>query len=359
MKRLSEKSRARIRRRAIWSLDRRLRRRGFGRSYGAEVRTQNRFIAPQKRVSFKTPGRAIRLAGRLDFRANPVGTLTQLSWLSDFEKGRSPFRVHVLMDDITYIDAPSLLFLCSRIRWLRDLGGIVTGSYPREPRALKTLVDADFPGFLAGRPPIFDRTTKTLQLHSGSSEDQLDPSVAADIKQFLSHLAPHLTGLDVDLIYMAAIECLENVRVHAYREDTRQIPGNWFAVGLHEPDDDSSTVAILDMGLGMRTTVQRQLSSFDKVVDWITTPTAELIKEATLGLRTETQERHRGKGLRQLREFSLQSEGRRISVFSGDGAVAWSTSEDGVATEIPKIQGTVVYLRLSRAAPISTSGIAP
>ena len=359
MKRPSSKARLRNRRVAAWSLHRRLGREGYGRLYGLEVRTQNQFIAPTKRLSYRSQGRAIQLSGRLDFRADPAGTLTQLNWLSDFKKGAVPFRVHVLMDDVTYIDAPSLLFLCSRIRWLKHLRGLVTGSYPREPRALKTLVDADFPGFLAGRAPRFDRTTRTLQLHDGLSESQLDPSVAADIKQFLSHLAPDLTGLEVDHIYMAAMECLENVRVHAYREDTRQLPGSWFAVGLYDSADESSTVAILDMGLGMRATVQRQLSPAYRAMEWISKPTADLIREATLGLRTETQERHRGKGLSTLREFTIKSDSGSISVYSGDGSVVWSKTDEGNTATIPAIDGTIVCLRLAKQAHALAERMSP
>jgi hypothetical protein len=348
LKRTSPESRLRNRRIAAWSLLRRVRRRGYGRAYGQDVRSQGRFIEKGQRPSFRTPGASTELRGRLDFQEDPNGTLTQLEWLADYHPKMARFRVHILMDRVTHIDAPSLLFLCSRIRRLRRLGGLVTGSYPKDERALKTLLDADFPGFLSGRPPKFDRSTRTLQLHEGVSESELDPRVAADIKQFLAHLAPDLTAEEVDHIYMAAIECLENVRVHAYRKDERQVHGSWYAVGLYDPVDECSTVAILDLGFGMRATVQRQLSAFMKFAELAIVETSALIREATLGLRTETQERHRGKGLNRLREFAVGAGESRLSVYSGNGSVAWSRTEDGTAAKVPPFDGTIVCLRVAK-----------
>jgi hypothetical protein len=219
--------------------------------------------------------------------------------------------------------------------------------------ALKTLSDANFAGFLQGTPPKFDKTTRTLQLHEGSSRTKVPTNVAADLQSFLVDLNPKLSGQETDFIYMAAMECLENVRIHAY-DPAQKVANNWYTVGLYDVSRDCSTVAILDLGLGMRATVQRQLSDFYKAVEWFTRPTYSLIEEATLGLRTASGERHRGKGLSTLREFAAGQPNRRLSVFSRDGMVSW-VAEDGeqicISREIPEFNGTIVCLEIGARPP--------
>jgi hypothetical protein len=344
MKRLSPRARLRNFRIAKWSLEKRIERRGYGRDYGDVVRRQNVDLARDERFSRKTPGYECALSGRLDFQNNAMETIRQLRALMDLADHRGrPFRGKIILDDVTYIDAPSLLFLCSRIEELQSAGGRIWGSYPSDADAKKALLDADFPGFLWGRTPSFDKSTRTLQLHRGSSGEAVNIQVARSIKSFLSNLAPALSVEEVDHIYLAAMECLENVRIHAY--DPKR-GGSWYAVGLFDPVSDSATIAILDLGVGMRKTVEKQLSLLSKIVGAVTQSTAELIREATLG-RTASQQAHRGKGLSRLREFAVGAGGALFSVYSGDGMVVWGKGNDGSAHDVPHMVGTIVSLRVS------------
>ncbi len=162
MKRLTPELRERLRRNAEASFHKRLVRAGLGRLYGESVRSQNRYVGPRK-LPYKTQVITRRVSGRLDMLNDPDHTLTQLTSIEYVPRTRLTTRVHIILDDVTYIDAPSLLFLCSRIRLLRwRYSAYVTGSWPNSPEALKTLQGANFAGFLQGHRPKFDGSTRTL-----------------------------------------------------------------------------------------------------------------------------------------------------------------------------------------------------
>jgi hypothetical protein len=80
--------------------------------------------------------------------ADPDGTLAKLDALRDVPvPGRYGNRVHIRMDDVVSIDAPSLLYFCSNLRWLSDnRKAKQTGSYPTPKEAIRALRDG---GFLA------------------------------------------------------------------------------------------------------------------------------------------------------------------------------------------------------------------
>lgn len=357
MKKLTAKRKARLARKSAWAEWKRRRREGFGRIYGMEVRyLQQRTVS--RRQLTQPPSAVVKLTGRLDLLHSPTATIAQLNALSNVPRSRSGQRVHVLLDDVTYVDAPSLLFLCSRIRHLRArYGTVVTGSYPKDWAAQKTLMDADFPGFLQGRKPKFDKTTRTLQLHEGTSRKRIVTSIAADVQQFLAEVVPELTKperiFERDLIYVAASESLENIRVHAYSPFGYR-GGLWYTVGLYDPVRQCAVIAILDMGVGMKVTVQKKLGPAYRLLEWLTVPTFELIREATLGIRTASGERHRGKGLSSLREFSVAQPDRRFHVLSGDGMVTWMKGKQDAACSmqgVPEFEGTIVCLEIGVGTP--------
>ena len=261
--------------------------------------------------------------------------------------GRSQIaRVRVLLDDVTSFDPGALVLFCSAVRELGRVGIIVQGTWPKAPRAVKTLADAAFTRFLRGKQPSYDDTTKTLQLYEGTSKRRVPTGLAQSVRLFLKNLNPALGVEEIDTIDLAIRECLENVRVHAYgRVRASKSPKRWYVAGLHDQDAGVSKVAILDLGVGIRATVERQMAVFTRVLQRVLRPTHELIKEATLGRLTASGLSHRGKGLSSLREFAGRGPGRTLRVQSSDGMVTWSSSGPS-SRAIPKVKGTLVCLEI-------------
>jgi hypothetical protein len=353
MKRLTREMKERLIRKARWAEVKRRRREGFGRIYGESIRgRQPRSAAAAALASL--PELTVSLKGALRLQTDPVRTLKQLSQLDDAISQRSKFsRFRVVMDEVTELDAAGLLYMCSRLSELWSYGAQVSGTWPKNERTVKTLFDGGFTGFLKGKKPEYDSSTKTLQLYQGTARQRLNPSLAPDVRLFLKGLNPKLGVEEIDHINLAVIECIENVRLHAYsRRRNSASSKKWFMVGIHDEEAHLSTVAILDLGVGVRSTVQRRLSKVTKTIEWAVLPTHGLIKEATLGLRTETGERHRGKGLRTLRDFSVRFPGRHLRVLSGDGMVSWSgdgVKETAEEISLPRCKGTIVCLEISTA----------
>ncbi|MBF5043162.1 hypothetical protein FGE12_12255 [Aggregicoccus sp. 17bor-14] len=344
-------------------------RRHLGRRYGEEVRSQNGYIQRGLKLPHKTPGAVIALQGHLNLVDAPKETLAQLSQLDDlYPRSRRGLRVHVVMNDVVSIDAPSLLYLCSRVDCLRSMANVrLTGTYPVHQHARKSLHDANFEGFLADEHPEFTPGSKTLRLHKGVVQHdlRLRTEISARIQNFLIDLHQGLGQMEQDHIYLASMECLENVRAHAYgelkasKDEDPPVgggrPRGWYVVGFYNEASATSSVAILDMGVGMESTVRKKLSAVDKLVDWLATPASQVIKEATLGLRTETGEAKRGKGLRMLSHFAKEASNRRLHVLSSTGMVTWSHESGCQQREIPAVDGTIVCLEIRNGPAASAS----
>jgi hypothetical protein len=145
---------------------------------------------------------------------------------------------------------------------------------------------------------------------------------------------------------MAAAECLENVRVHAYRrrsEAPHRRRGDWFIVGLHDPQTQQTQVAILDLGFGIVSTASKQLSRVNKLWEsWFRGP-EDILEDVSLGMRTESGERKHGKGLSTLRTFVCRAASRTLNILSSSGMISW-TQAGCAKRPISLFRGTIVCL---------------
>lgn len=338
-------------RRGARNFRRRIQRRHRGKAYGRRIRANNR-----PRVHSGAPRFEKELSGDLDILRRPTETIAMLEGVGQIPAStKKGVHLHIKMDEVTSIDAPSLLYFCSRLRWLNDRKRTRnTGSYPKHKRALQALRDGGFESFLTGRLPSSELGPPILALVQGSRWDdaKIRPGIPTKLQYFLAMRNPEYTEEERFYIYLAVIECLENVGQHAYSVETKDHRHDeisrrgWYAVGLFDESTRTTTIAILDQGIGIVASTKRNIGRLGLIGDYLTKSPADILELATSGLRTETREDKRGRGLRSLRDFARAAPGRRFHVLSSGAMVTWTN--DGVTPRtIPAFEGTIVCLEMT------------
>jgi hypothetical protein len=323
------------------------------RRFRRKVRDQNSLVSPEMRTAFPTWLGTYIIDGDLNLLDAPKQTLAKLLQIETPELPKGT-RVRLVVDltGLESIDAASLLFLASRLRALSKRPWVdLCGRFPESGKALRTLIEADFTGYVLGlprKPPDpHDRSVSLLQGFS-AEERLVSGDIAERVQRFLLRRDARLAAdrEESDHVYAAVVECLENVRHHAYRkgvvEGRRQ---GWWAVGLYDDDTATATVAILDMGIGIAGSLgekepTRWTSLFKRPAD--------LLDQATQGVRTETKEPKRGQGLKNLREFAAASTNRRLHVMSSSGMITCSAGNQTVKRTTEHFNGTIVCVQISQ-----------
>ena len=352
MKRPTPQLRARQDKAADRELWKRRERRYKGYYFGLQVRRQNADLPDRARTSSLVQVVTLRFSGRLNIFSAPDETIGQLIQL---ERVNIPnmTRTDLVIDlsRVEFIDACSLLFLASRAKAISTRPFVrVYGSFPKSPKALTTLVDADFDSYVLGRPRRPPTGRKNVSLvESGKGAKKLVSGVIAnDIKSFLVS-RDHRLADDIekaDHIYGAVVECIENVRHHAYGDDDKRSESKgWWAVGIYDEDTDVASVAILDMGIGIAASLGRKdPGRWGKLLG----VPADLLDKASLGVWTESSDPERGKGLKSLRDFAVDAPNRRLHIVSSSGMLTCSKREPSKRKSIEKLDGTIVCIQIGK-----------
>jgi anti-sigma regulatory factor (Ser/Thr protein kinase) len=233
---------------------------------------------------------------------------------------------------------------------MRDVSNLaVSGDYPAAAEARRDLRDARFQRFIAGLPALSLPQPEILALEDGTLPGYtlVQGEIALKISTFLTSRHAGLSREESDTIGTAAMECLENVRVHAYSSRNARRKG-WLIVGLHDQATSTSSLAILDLGVGVVATIEDRLGVLAKVFS----NRADYLEEAVTGKVTETGLKHRGQGFRILRTFVQGAPGRELHVLSS-GAMVTFSSQGVVKRLTEEFRGTIVCLQI-RNHPLTT-----
>jgi anti-sigma regulatory factor (Ser/Thr protein kinase) len=314
----------------------------FGRWYGSLVRAGNQTLAGslgRAPVSHATWPVELVVPSNLSILRSPVIALKALQPIERYPDYPQGTPVWIGMHDLEHIDLLGVLFLCSRIRSLTSVGCRVSGDLPSRPESRKILDDVDFMGFLMGtnsRRLALRRDGRQLELIQGVNL-WVKTAFGSQIQEFLKERNPSLSYEEVDHVYLAVIECLENIQAHAYEAGT----GWWYAAGHFDERSGTTSVAILDRGMG----IVRSLTTGRWRLTF--TPGSDLLEEATKGLRTEDGDPKRGKGLRTLREFVQRDAGRRFHVLTSGQMITWSNDRSApFKRKLPSFGGTMVCIEI-------------
>ncbi len=341
MKRPTPEERLRHIRAARRELKKRQRRSQDGQIYGELLREAGEAdLITHERTS------RVELIGDLSLCTNPRAVLVQLASLQGLKKT----NVFVDLSAVTTLDAAALLLLCSRIDLLNRVSRLrVSGSYPAAPAALAALRAAGFSKWLSGR--VTDSGAPNVELRDGDAKDRLTVEVPLAIRNFLRARHTALGFEEIDRIYPAVYECLENVRNHAYsRGRFTGAVRRWLVVGWYDETRRCSSVAILDRGVGIVETVKPKLLREPLLrARFALDRDSDYLRRASKGELTDSREAHRGKGLSSLRSFVIARDNCRLHIVSSTAAITWSERQSTIPSRwdsLPNVGGTIICMEL-------------
>ncbi len=339
-------------------------------------------LAAQKRRAKRDTARSLRrnrprqprflrifLHGDLDLIAFEAETRQQLKQFQDVRVPRYGPRLRVFVDmaGVTDIDACALLHMVAQVDRLGGLGVEVLGNTPNASAARAILEEAKFIEFMATPRQGRGRAAAegpSLKISFDRAVKKLSPTAWLPLYDFIKSQGQH-TEDEVDVLYNAFGECVENVRQHAYGA-TRQ--GKWFALAMRPNERRAARVVVLDLGVGIPASIRREpidnsnrllAMLFAEIVTQIALDAEEksFAKElrsedwpcifwATLGLRTQSKKPGGGTGLTGLRQAILELGRGAMHVFSGRASVAWKQGTGPKMRTFDRLQGTAVCLEL-------------
>ncbi len=259
-------------------------------------------------------------------------------------------KVMVSMDRVVTLDPCAVLNLVAHADRIAKMNRVrIRGnSPPPHTQAYQVLREARFHEYMKEaykrRPPSLP---SSLAIRSGDSRRKLDPTSWLPLFSFLKDNAG-LSDSQVEVIYTAFGEAIENVRQHAYRTGVFR---NWYALALH-PEEGPSRAVIVDLGVGIPASVRRTrldryfsavagairsvLNALGLIEDVIDEGVFDRLRGsdtfcvvlATTGERTETAEPQRGTGLNTLRRTVVDSSVGRLHVLSDRAGVTWNHGSD-------------------------------
>lgn len=177
--------------------------------------------------------------------------------------------------------------------------------------------------------------------------------------ELLNHVNEQLSTHDRKRLYRGAIEAISNCVDHAYpypRPDGLGINDRrwWMFVGIMM---ERLVVCVCDLGVGIPATVPKK-HPMEKVMAVLEklnvkgTRDSEWIQASTYLSKSRTEQKHRGKGGKDIRELLQYYKGARLSIFSNKGCFKdWNSAKRISNDSVPlamldeqkkSIQGTII-----------------
>lgn len=332
-----EKRLARGRRTAILRAEERVSRKG--RRYDPY---KNAAISHQIRLNHNVlvdgsrAGKAIVKAPRiLDFSAQCDGTLRFLSEIRDeVIKGRT----HNVLVDLTALEEISpavavvLLAEMTRCATYAKKSKRLSGNFPKTDRAKQVLTDIGFFRSFQVKPPEFVSSKESRVYVKTIAGNKSDGRYTKPVLQLFEQVC-QFHPLAGKRLYGALIECMDNVKGHAYPESIGERPdliGEWWMCGFADPVNRQLALVFYDQGEGIPTTIKRKRAI--RIRSYLNFDDSRILKKAiTQGLSSKDGIR-RGTGLPSLREFVDYAPGGFLRVISGMGDVRYIGSTKRIET---------------------------
>jgi hypothetical protein len=136
--------------------------------------------------------------------------------------------------------------------------------------------------------------------------------------------------LNLRAMYTALSEAMTNVAQHAYPENGPNRPhvihNKWWLASSYDPLESKITIMIYDQGVGIPYTLPRsgfyeQIKFYMKQLSGASND-CEMIEAALKSGRSQTLASHRGKGLKQILQFSEEDESGLLRIISAKGEVS-------------------------------------
>lgn len=291
----------------------------FSNSIETSRRNENRLSENR----FKRSTIWVNAPERLDIVTDPEETLTYYKEIRETIK-RSPVNGEIFFNfaPIEHISIDAIMYIITLIKNSRKVAVfqiVCKGNLPENELARSTIESSGFYNHvrnLNNKPA--SKSTNQIQITGGTNADG---KLASEICEFV-HRACNATTYDTKRLYSLISELMTNTTQHAYN-NTSEFMRYWYIYA--ENTDECVQFVFLDTGAGIPATVRKKpLESVYKMFS--NKSDAGLISSALKGdFRTETNERHRGRGLPGIREDA--SSGRLTALFIVSGFGQCSVDE--------------------------------
>ena len=214
-------------------------------------------------------------------------------------------------DAIMYLIA--LVNNCKRCRTTQT---ICRGNLPDNPNARSYIEKSGFYSFVSTQrmlPP--PNMISAIQISSGC---EVDPEFIGNICSFVSSKSALPERLHTKGLYQIITELMTNTIQHAYTDSTGIMDNRWYI--YVEDMEDRIQFVFLDTGVGIPNKIKKNF--WEKVAQFVgnSANDAKLISSALKGVyRSETGEKHRGKGLPNIYEASKTDRISCLNILSGFG----------------------------------------
>lgn len=278
-------------------------------------------------VDGSRPGRSIvKSPSQLNFQTASSETI---QFLQSIRAELLEGRTHNVLIDISNLEnispASAVVLLAEITRCTLYANGQkrVHGNYPKTDRAKQVLTDIGFFKAFQVKAPAYvlgEESRVYVKTLSGNKSD------GRYTRPVLS-LFEKVCGLGIvpsKRLYAALIECMDNVRGHAYPEmpGTRaDLLGEWWLCAFADPVNDQLALVFYDLGDGIPTTIKNKRSV--RLRAYLGFSDTKILRRAiTVGLSSKDSTR-RGTGLPSLKEFVDFAPGGFLRVLSGTGDVRY------------------------------------
>lgn len=261
-----------------------------------------------------------------------------LRFLQDIRKEVIDGRTHNVLIDLADLQeispAVAVVLLAEMTRCAQYASRVkrIRSNFPETDRAKQVLTDIGFFRSFQVKAPPFASTKQTRvyvkTIAGNRSDGRYTKSLLALFEQVCQ-----FQPVASKRLYGALIECMDNVKGHAYPESIGNRPdliGEWWMCGFADPVNRQLALVFYDQGEGITTTIKRKRSI--RLRSYLNFDDSRILKQAiTVGLSSKNNIR-RGTGLPSLREFIDYAPGGFLRVISGYGDVRYIGSTKRVET---------------------------
>lgn len=219
----------------------------------------------------------------------------------------------------------------------------IGGNYPRGDIASEMLTKIGFFKIFQIKTPQFKRSSDPRIYFKAVFGNQSDGRRT----QPLTRLLDYVEGLPPLLskkLYAALIECMDNVKAHAYPPSPTPRPdliGEWWMAGFIDPSIQQLAIVFYDQGVGIPTTI-KELRSI-RFKSYISLSDERIIRKAILTGLSRKKSGRRGSGLPSLREIVDVAPGGFLRVVSNEGDFTYCKNSRHRSTPLSsKFDGSLI-----------------
>lgn len=312
-----------------------------------EVENKRKKIERKKGVEIKAPN-------NLDLLGNSEETI---SFVKNIRKValEEEKPVHLILDDVKSLHPSAMLIIVSEIyRCLvnKISPGVITGTYPSDEGVEKVFQATGFFQLLKIKQRLL-KTPKTYPLEY--------IRVITD-KEVLGKKWYELIGaifgaaIDVNLMpkerfYTALTEAMTNVSHHAYPSDADfkypVLEGQWWLLGHVNKETKEFVVMFFDQGIGIPSSITKKhdQTTIDNILKFLSFSgdlDEQMIQVAMDLGQSVTSQKHRGKGLQEIRNLIDDCGAGSLNILSGKGRYQYTKSKTTIESIDTDLGGTFI-----------------